>query len=149
MSTWDASNLDLALEQAKLAASLGEVPVGAVIVKDGKVIAQAHNVKEFTQNAVGHAEILAIQKATTLLGDWRLDGCDLYCTLEPCPMCAGAMLHARIRHVFYGAKDKKWGAAGSVVHLLDKPYFNHQTIATYIPDSRCSEILSNFFQKLR
>jgi tRNA(adenine34) deaminase len=149
ISASDVFFLNEALAEAEKAGRFGEVPVGAVIVRNGEVIVRTHNLKEANRNVTAHAELLAIDEACTLLGDWRLTDCELFTTLEPCPMCAGAILHARLKRVVFGAKDIKWGAAGSVVHLFDKPYFNHRTEAVHAANERCAKILSQFFRELR
>ena len=139
----------LALEQAALAAALGEVPVGAVVCRDGVVVAMAHNRRELDKNAIAHAELLAIDAACKALGGWRLHQCDLYVTLEPCPMCTGAMIGARIRRVVFGASDPKAGCLGSVVDLNGLP-FNHQLmVCGGVLAQECGEILSDFFRMLR
>ncbi|NQY74663.1 MAG: nucleoside deaminase, partial [Candidatus Margulisbacteria bacterium] len=137
MREQDRAYMKLALEEASKAASLGEVPVGVVIVRDGTVIARAHNTKEHQKDVTGHAEIEAIKKAQTHLSDWRLSDCELYTTLEPCPMCAGAILHARIKRLAFGAKDPKWGAVGSVIDLLTEPLFNHKVGVTFLNMPEC------------
>ena len=138
-----------ALMEAHKAYEKEEVPVGAVIVKDGKIIARAHNVKELKHDATSHAEILAIKKACKKLGAWRLEGCDMYVTLEPCSMCAGALINARIRKLYIGTDDPKTGACGSVLNLLDYK-FNHKIeIEKYILKEECSQILKDFFRFLR
>ena len=142
-------SLDAALAEAKKSEKKKEVPVGAVIVKDGKIIARAHNLKESRKDTTAHAELLAIQKAQKKIKDWRLDGCILYSTLEPCPMCAGAILHARIKTVIFGAKDLKWGAAGTKTNLFSEKLFNHFTQIIYVPTKSCEKILTNFFRSLR
>ncbi len=140
----------LAIEEAKKAFNKGEVPIGAVIVKDNKVIAKAHNLKETSKNAVFHAEILAIKDACNFLGRWRLTDCTIYVTIEPCPMCAGAILQGRIKKVVIGAMDIKSGACGSVVNLLDNPGFNHQVeIETGVLEEECSRLMKDFFKSLR
>ncbi len=137
-----------ALKEAKKAYLKEEVPIGAVIVKDGKVIARAHNLREKTNNAISHAEILAIEKACKKLNSWRLEDCTIYVTLEPCPMCLGAMMQARIKKVYYGALDKKNGAILSIGNMLDlKTTWNLEH--EYIECKECSEILTNFFKELR
>lgn len=137
-----------ALKEAKKAYLKEEVPIGAVIVKDGKVIARAHNLREKTNNAISHAEILAIEKACKKLNSWRLEDCTIYVTLEPCPMCLGAMMQARIKKVYYGALDKKNGAILSIGNMLDlKTTWNLEH--EYIECNECSEILTNFFKELR
>ncbi len=138
-----------ALKEAKKAFEKDEVPVGAVIVKDNKIIARAHNIKELKGDSTQHAEILAIQKACKKLGAWRLSNCDIYVTLEPCPMCAGALIQARIRKLYIGTQDDKTGACGSVLNLLDYP-FNHKIeIEKYILKEECETILKTFFKQLR
>ena len=139
----------LALGRAKTAAKHGETPVGAVIVKDGKVIAGGRNRREYGKNALYHAEISAINAACKKLGGWRLHECDLYVTLEPCPMCAGAIIGARIRNVYYGAVDKKAGSFGSVVNLAELPYNHKPNVVGGILEKECADVLSDFFKELR
>lgn len=139
-----------ALKEAKKAYDKLEVPVGAVIVKDGKIIARAHNLKETKFDTTKHAEILAIQKASKKLNSWRLLDCEMYVTLEPCSMCAGALINSRIKKVYIGTSDKKTGAVGSVFNLLEDYTFNH--VVEYekgILANECEMILSNFFKALR
>ena len=139
-----------AIELAKNAGDVNEVPIGAVIVKNGEIIARAHNLRETNQNATDHAEILAIQKACEQLGTWRLEGTSLYVTLEPCPMCAGAILMSRVDRVVYGARDPKAGCAGTFMNLLDDPRFNHQCeVVSGICESECGQLLTSFFRDLR
>jgi len=139
----------LALLEAEKARKAGEVPVGAVIVKDGLVIAKTHNLREVKNSALAHAEILAINKANEVLNSWRLDSCSMYVTIEPCPMCAGAIIQSRIKEVFYGAKDYKSGSHESIVDLFDKP-FNHKVhVTSGILEKECAEIMSGFFRELR
>ncbi len=139
-----------ALKEAKKAYEKLEVPVGCVIVKDGKIIAKAHNQKETKLDTTKHAEILAIQKASRKLKSWRLYDCDMYVTLEPCSMCAGAIINARIRNVFIGALDEKTGAVGSVFNLFTEYKFNHKvSFEKGILNNECSGILKEFFKKLR
>lgn len=138
-----------ALKEAEKAASIGETPIGCVIVKDGKIISRAHNTRETKKNALHHAEILAINKACKKLGGWRLWQCDLYVTLEPCPMCAGAILQSRIRRVFIGAKDPKGGAMGSVFNLFSYPVNHKPEIHFGFYEERCERILRDFFRNLR
>lgn len=139
-----------AIKEAQKAAEKLEVPVGCVIVKDGKIIARAHNLKETKIDTTKHAEIIAIQKASKKLKEWRLLDCDMYVTLEPCSMCAGAMIQARIRKVYIGAMDEKTGACGSVLNLLQDYTFNHTIkIETGIEKEKCEEVLKSFFKKLR
>ncbi len=138
-----------ALKEAKKAYDKLEVPVGAVIVKDGKIIARAHNLKETKKDTTKHAEILAIEKASKKLGAWRLLDCEMYVTLEPCSMCAGAMINSRIKKLYIGALDEKTGAAGSVLNLFDYP-FNHKVeVEKGIMKENCEKILKNFFKDLR
>lgn len=142
--------MEQAIIEAKKAFELGEVPVGAVIVYKGDIISRAHNLRENYNNALAHAEILAINEACKKLNSWRLDNCELYVTLEPCPMCAGAIINARISSVYFGAYDPKGGACGSVVDLFMKGGFNHSP-ALYcgIMEDACEEVLKEFFRKLR
>ena len=139
-----------ALKEAKKAYDKLEVPVGAVIVKDGKIIARAYNQKEAKNDTTNHAEIIAIRKASKKLGSWRLTDCDLYVTLEPCSMCAGALIQARIRKVYIGAADEKTGACGSVLNLLEDYNFNHKVeVQRDVLKEECENILKNFFKELR
>lgn len=139
-----------ALKEAQKAYDKLEVPVGCVIVKDGKIIARAHNQKETKLDTTKHAEILAIQKASKKLESWRLLDCEMYVTLEPCPMCAGAIINSRIKKVYIGTKDEKTGACGSKLNLLEDYTFNHKVeIETGIMKNECEEILKNFFKELR
>lgn len=141
--------LYLALKEAEKAKAAGDVPVGAIVVRNNKVISRGYNEKEVTGDTTRHAEMVAIQNAIQKTGDWRLNGCTLYSTLEPCPMCAGAILHARISEVIYGAQDLKWGAAGTVVNLFQKNQFNHSVRIYYEPTDLCSHILTDFFKDRR
>ena len=139
-----------ALREAKIAYSHQEVPVGAVIVYQNKIIARAHNQKEELQDSTAHAEILAIQKAAKHLGSWHLEDIDLYVTLEPCPMCAYAMLQARIKRLIFGTPDPKAGAAGSIINILQDKRFNHQIeVVGGVLKKECSLILQKFFQERR
>jgi tRNA(adenine34) deaminase len=139
-----------ALEEAKKAEMIGEVPIGAVVVRDNRIIARGYNLKETRQDPLAHAEMIVIQQAADRLGSWRLRDCILYVTLEPCPMCAGAILQARIQQVVYGTADPKAGCAGSLMNLLQDPRFNHQTeIVTPVCQQECSQILRQFFHMLR
>ena len=139
-----------ALKEAKKAYEKLEVPVGCVIVKDGKIIARAHNLKETKQDTTKHAEMIAIQKASKKLNAWRLLDCDMYITLEPCSMCAGAIINSRIRKVYIGTMDQKTGAAGSVLDLFKDFTFNHKVeIENGILKEECEEILKKFFKELR
>lgn len=138
-----------ALKLAEKSASEGEVPVGAVIAKDGKIIATGRNKREKKNNALYHAEIEAINKACKKLGQWRLLDCDMYVTLEPCPMCAGAIINSRIRKLYFGAKDPKAGACGSVVNLFDLGFNHKPELKLSVLEDDCSEILKKFFKNLR
>ena len=139
-----------ALKQAQKAYDKQEIPVGAVIVKDHKIIARAYNEKEDKQDTIKHAEILAIQKASKKLKTWRLTDCEMYVTLEPCSMCAGALIQARLKKVCIGTMDKKTGACGSVLNLLqDYPFNHHVEIETGIMQEECEKILKDFFKNLR
>lgn len=142
--------MDLALSEAQKAADLGEVPVGAVIVKDGEVIAQAHNLKESEYSALKHAELLVIEKASQKLGRWRLTDCELYVTLEPCVMCSGAIVQARLKTLYFGTLDPKGGGTQSLYQILQDERLNHQTevIGSVLQD-RCSRILTDFFKARR
>ena len=138
-----------ALEEARLAAQKGEVPVGAVIVKDGEIIAKGRNMREEKQNALSHAEIEAINCACKKLGSWRLDGCEMYVTLEPCPMCAGAIINSRISTLIFGAYDSRAGSIDSVVNLCDYPYNHKVEIYGGIMEDECLAVLQEFFKNLR
>ena len=139
-----------ALKEAQKAYDKLEVPVGAVIVKNNKIIARAYNQKENKCDTTNHAEILAIKKASKKLNSWRLLDCEMYVTLEPCSMCAGALIQSRIKKVYIGAMDKKTGACGSVLNLLEDYKFNHTVeIETGVMENECEEILKNFFKELR
>ncbi|QFT87091.1 tRNA-specific adenosine deaminase [Bacillus sp. THAF10] len=139
-----------AIKEAKKAEELLEVPIGAVLVLDGEVIARGHNLRETTQRSITHAEILVIDEACKRLNSWRLEEATLYVTLEPCPMCAGAIIQSRVKEVVYGAKDPKAGCAGTLMNLLQDERFNHRTeIRSGILEEECGELLSDFFRKLR
>ncbi|PYL07686.1 MAG: tRNA adenosine(34) deaminase TadA [Verrucomicrobia bacterium] len=139
-----------ALRQAQKAYTAGEVPVGAVVVREGKIIARAHNQVELLKDATAHAEMLALTAAEGAVGDWRLIDCDLYVTKEPCPMCAGALVHTRIRRVIFGCTDPSAGAAGSIMNLLQMPGLNHRCeITSGILQDECAAILQNFFRQRR
>jgi len=139
-----------ALRQASKAYKANEVPVGAVIARAGKIIARAHNQVELLKDATAHAEMLALTQAEEAVGDWRLTDCDLYVTKEPCPMCAGAIVHTRLRRVIFGCADPVSGAAGSVINLLQMPTLNHQCdIAAGILENECAVILRDFFRQKR
>lgn len=146
----DQYYMNLALDEAEKAKEIGEVPIGAVIVLDNTVISSAHNLREKEQRSIAHAEILAIDKACERIGSWRLEHATLYVTLEPCPMCAGAIVLSRIGRVVYGASDPKGGCAGTLMNLLQEERFNHQVeITKGIEEQACSELLSSFFRELR
>ena len=138
-----------ALALAKEAGAMGEVPVGCVIVRDGKIVGRGKNCRETDKNALGHAEIEAIADACRNLGGWRLWECTLYVTLEPCPMCAGAIVNSRIKRVVYGAKDPKAGAFGTVLNLNDFPLNHKPEIVSGVKECECSALLSDFFKILR
>lgn len=139
-----------AINEAKKAEAIGEVPIGAVIVYKDVIIARAHNLRETTQNAVTHAELLAIQEACQIMGSWRLEETTLYVTLEPCPMCAGAILQSRIPRVVYGARDPKGGCVHSFYQLLNDSRFNHECeVKEGVLAEECGQLLSNFFRALR
>jgi tRNA(adenine34) deaminase len=146
----DPAFMQLALEQARLAQAEGEVPVGAVVVRDGQVIGRGHNRPVGAHDPTAHAEVMALREAARGLGNYRLDGCDLYVTLEPCPMCSGAMLHSRLRRVVFGARDPKTGAAGSVLDLFAEPRLNHRTqVSGGILAEDCGRLLADFFASRR
>ncbi|MGE7112896.1 tRNA adenosine(34) deaminase TadA [Lysinibacillus sp. NPDC047702] len=139
-----------ALKEAQKAAALGEVPIGAILVYNGEIIARAHNLRETTQNATTHAELEVIQEACEKIGSWRLENTTLYVTLEPCPMCAGAILQSRVPRVVYGARDLKAGCVDSLYHLLNDARFNHECEVTEgILAEECGQILTDFFRALR
>ena len=150
MSTQDAHWMGLALEQARQAGAAGEVPVGAVVVKDGRVIASGRNAPIVSHDPTAHAEVVALREAARVLGNYRLDGCTLYVTLEPCAMCSGAMLHARVDRVVFGAPDPRTGVAGSVLNLFDHGQLNHQTQVTGgVLAEACGQLLKDFFKPKR
>lgn len=139
----------LAIQQAEAALEQQEVPVGAVITKDSRVIAAAHNLREINHSATAHAEILAIEQACGVIGDWRLDGCSLYVTLEPCLMCAGAILNARISSVYFGAFDKIAGAMGTAFDCTRLPNLKSPAVYAGIMEEQCNKLMESFFQRLR
>lgn len=145
----DEYYMSLALAEAEKACRKKEAPIGAVIVKNDRVIARAHNLREARKNALGHAELLAIRKACRALGGWRLIGCTMYVTLEPCPMCAGAIINSRIERVVYGASDKKAGCCESVVDLFSLPFNHRPEVLGGVLQAQCSSMLSDFFKSLR
>lgn len=141
--------LNLAIKEAEIAASEEEVPVGAVIVKDNEVIAKAHNLKEKLKDPTAHAEILAIRQACTKLGDWRLNGCELYVTLEPCAMCAAAICQSRMSKIYIGTFDPEAGACGSVINLIQNRGLGYNINVKWLYFDKCSEILKKFFENRR
>ena len=139
-----------ALEEARTAYAVGEIPIGAVIIYEKKAIARAYNLRESLPCATAHAELLAIEKACRALGRWRLTGCTLYVTVEPCPMCAGAIINSRLDRVVYGCDDPKAGAARSLFHLLDNPALNHQVeITAGVREDECAQLMKDFFRARR
>lgn len=146
----DEKYMYMAIMEAKKAREIGEVPIGAVIVFENEIIATGYNVRETTQSTLAHAELAAIKEANKKIGSWRLEDCTLYVTLEPCPMCAGAIIQSRIKRVVYGAKDPKAGCAGTLMNLLDENRFNHQAeLTTGVLEEECSTLLTSFFRELR
>lgn len=145
----DKKFMQRAIELANIAGNKGEVPVGAVIVKNGEIIAEGYNMREQKQNPLSHAEIEAINSASKKIGSWRLEDCEMYVTLEPCPMCTGAIINSRIKTVIFGAYDKNAGSMDSVINLCDYPYNHKVEIYGGICEDECTEILKNFFQNLR
>ena len=139
-----------ALKEASLAALEDEVPIGCVIVKDGEIIARAHNQRDKTNNPLGHAEVLAIKKASEIVKDWQLVNCDLYVTIEPCLMCAGAIIQSRIKRVIYGAPDSKGGAFGSSINVLNVSNINHRPeVVKGVLESECSQVIKDYFKSKR
>ena len=139
-----------ALKEAKKAYDMGEVPIGAVIVYNGEIIARAYNRRTVDKNSLYHAEMLAIHSACKFMGDWRLEDCHMFVTVEPCPMCAGAIVQARMKSLTYGAKNKKAGSCGSVINLLNQDGFNHQVeIVAEVMAEECGGLMSSFFANLR
>ncbi len=145
----DKKYMKAALKLAQKAADEGEVPVGAVVVCDGKIVGRGRNRRETKKNAIHHAEIEAIEKACKKLGGWRLHKCDLYVTLEPCPMCTGAIINARIKTLYYGAKDEKAGSCGTLVNLFELPYNHKPEVISGVMEEECADILKKFFKDLR
>ena len=141
--------MDIAIEEAKIAFSKGEVPVGVVIVKEGKIISRSHNLKEERKIPTAHAEILAIEEACKKLDNWRLSGCEMYVTLEPCPMCAAAIAQSRISKIYIGTFDKDMGACGSTINLIDYDIFNWKVDVKWCYNQICSDLLTNFFETRR
>ena len=146
----DEEFMSEAIYEAKKAEAIDEVPIGAVIVIKGEIIARAHNLRETKQNAIAHAELLAIEEACQKLGAWRLENATLYVTLEPCSMCSGAIILSRIKRVVYGAKDPKGGCAGTFMNLLEDERFNHQSeVVAGVLEEECGSLLTNFFRQIR
>lgn len=141
--------MKMALLEAEKAYDKGEIPVGAIIVKDGEVIANAHNMKEQLKSSIAHAEILAIQQASKIIGDWRLTGAEMYVTLEPCAMCAAAIAQARISKLYIGTFNRDMGACGTILNLLDYDIFNTYVNVSWCYDKECSNIISKFFNEKR
>jgi len=139
-----------AIREARLAEEAGEVPIGAVVVRDGVIVGRGHNTRETTHDPTAHAEMIAIRQASETIGAWRLLNCTLYVTLEPCPMCAGAILQARLPLIVYGTPDPKAGCAGTLMNLLADSRFNHQTeVISGVEQEQCAELLTSFFRRLR
>lgn len=141
--------LNKAYDEALKAYKIDEVPVGAIIVKDNKIVAKAYNKKEKDNNVFGHAELIAIKKASKKLNSWRLNGCEMYVTLEPCSMCMSALIHSRIDKIYYGAIDRKGGAVEGAFNLQRCGRFNHYVKTEYIEDQKCQEILKKYFKSKR
>lgn len=150
MKKIDEKYMKLALEEARKAESTLEVPIGAVVVYKGKIIGRGHNKREMSQDPTTHSEMLAIREASKYLKSWRLTGCTLYVTIEPCPMCAGAILNSRIDRLVIGARDEKAGACGSVINILERDKFNHNVELEFgVMEDESSKLIKSFFKKLR
>ena len=148
--TEDEKYMKEAIRQAKKAWKIEEVPIGCVIVRDGKIISRGYNRRTIDKNTLAHAELAAIKKASKKLDDWRLEGCTMYVTLEPCQMCAGALVQSRIDRVVVGCMNPKAGCAGSILNLLQMPEFNHQVeLETGVLEEECSQMMKDFFRELR
>jgi tRNA(adenine34) deaminase len=146
----NAGYMRQALAEAEKAYALGEVPIGAVVVLDGEIIGRGHNLREVLKDSTAHAEILALREAAGKIGDWRLNGATLYSTIEPCPMCAGALVQFRVKTLVYGAADPKAGAVDSVIDVVRQPRFNHQVeVVAGVLEEECRQIIQRFFQALR
>ena len=139
----------LALDEARMAAEQGEIPIGAVVVRNGEMISKAHNMCEFKKSAVAHAEILAIEEASRKIGSWRLSDCTLYVTLEPCPMCTGAIINARVQKIVFAAKDPRAGACGSLINIPSYPMESHPTVEYGVMQNESLDLLRAFFAKMR
>ena len=150
MTDTDVKYMKEAIRQAKKAYAIGEVPIGCVIVRDGKIISRGYNRRTIDKNTLAHAELAAIKKASKKLDDWRLEGCTMYVTLEPCQMCAGALVQSRIDRVVVDCMNPKAGCAGSILNLLQMPEFNHQVeLETGVLEEECSQMMKDFFRELR
>lgn len=146
----DENFMTLAIEEAKKASEINEVPIGSIITLNNEVIATGYNLRESSQTSLSHAELIAIEKANKKVESWRLEDCTLYVTLEPCPMCAGAIVQSRIKRVVFGAYDPKAGCAGTLMNLLEEPRFNHQVeVVGGVLEEACSDLLRQFFRELR
>lgn len=146
----DEKYMKEAIQQAKKAYKICEVPIGCVIVFEDRIIARGYNKRNTMKNPLSHAELLAIRKASKVMGDWRLEGCTMYVTLEPCQMCAGAIVQSRIERVVIGSMNAKAGCAGSIINLLEMPQFNHQVkVERGVLSKECSTLLTDFFKELR
>lgn len=141
--------IDLAIDEGKKALKIGEIPVGAVIVKDDKIIGRGYNLKENKKSVIGHAEIIAIEEACNTIGDWRLNGAEMYVTLEPCPMCASAIIQSRISKLHIGTFNKDMGACGSVVDITNNRYLNSHININWLYNEECSKLITDFFKKRR
>lgn len=150
MQSTDEKYMKEAIRQAKKAYALGETPIGCVIVYEDKIIGRGYNRRTIDKNTLAHAELIAIKKASKKIGDWRLEGCTMYVTLEPCQMCAGAIVQSRMTKVVVGCMNPKAGCAGSILNLLQMPKFNHQAeLTTGVLQEECSQIMKSFFKELR
>ena len=141
--------IELAIDEGKKALKIGEIPVGAVIVKDDKIIGRGYNLKENKKSVIGHAEIMAIEEACNTIGDWRLNGAEMYVTLEPCPMCASAIIQSRISKLHIGTFNKDMGACGSVVDIANNRYLNSHININWLYNEECSKLITDFFKKRR
>lgn len=149
MNNVDNEFMKVAIQEAIKGMNKGEIPVGAVIVKDGVIISKAHNLKETLNDVTAHAEILAIKEAAKVIGDWRLNGCEMYVTLEPCSMCAGAIIQSRISKVYIGAFNNEMGACGSIINLLDNRYMNSFVPVEWMYNDKCVNLITEFFENSR
>ena len=149
MDSKDEKFMKEAIRQARKAYALNETPIGCVIVYEGKIIGRGYNRRNTDKNTLAHAEITAIRKASRKMGDWRLEGCTLFVTLEPCPMCAGAIINSRLKRVVYGAKDEKAGCCGSVTNLFSLPFNHVPKVESGLLEQECAALLAQFFERLR